>query len=310
MNKMETTSSQVIGETQSRETTLWADLRALIKVGIINSNLITAFTGFWLALFFTGASFFEYWDIFLLTMGGTALVIAGGCIFNNYIDRDIDPIMSRTKGRPTVTGSIALNHVLILAIATTLAGLTMLILTTYSAAIFGFIGWFAYVVLYTLWSKRRYTINTAIGSLSGAIPPLIGWAAVDPNLDAVAIILFIIMFIWQTPHFLALAMKKCKEYKAAGIPMLPVVHGFPITKRQMVIYVACLLPLPFYLPSLGNVFLIIATTLNVGWLALGLAGFFMKSDLKWASMMFVYSLNYMTILFLTMVVVTFSATIV
>ncbi|ASN05885.1 heme o synthase [Virgibacillus necropolis] len=308
MDKVETTSSRMIGNvatSENKNMTLFADLKALVKVGIVNSNLITTFAGFWLALYFTNASFVQNWDIFLLTMAGTALVIAGGCILNNWYDRDIDPVMSRTKTRPTVTGTIALNHVLILGISTTGIGIILLLLTTYQAAVFGFFGWFTYVVLYTMWSKRRYTLNTVIGSFSGAMPPLIGWAAINPNLHIAAIVLFLIMFIWQTPHFLALAMKKCEEYKAAGIPMLPVVHGFEFTKRQMVVYTACLLPLPFYLAQLGTTFIVIATLLNVGWLSLGISGFFMKNDLKWANMMFIYSLNYLTILFLMMVVVTF-----
>ncbi|XKF67569.1 heme o synthase [Virgibacillus necropolis] len=294
-----------VATSENKDMTLFADLKALIKVGIVNSNLITAIAGFWLALHFTNSSFVQNWDVFLLTMAGTALVIAGGCILNNWYDRDIDPVMSRTKTRPTVTGSIALNHVLILGISTTGIGLIFLLLTTVQAAVLGFFGWFTYVVLYTMWSKRRYTLNTVVGSFSGAMPPLIGWAAIDPNLHIVAFVLFLIMFIWQTPHFLALAMKKCEEYKAAGVPMLPVVHGFEFTKRQMVVYTACLLPLPFYLTQLGTTFVVIATLLNVGWLALGISGLFTKKDLKWANMMFIYSLNYLTILFLMMVVVTF-----
>ncbi|MFC4556983.1 heme o synthase [Virgibacillus kekensis] len=316
MNKVETTSSPLIGKTAvtdgneaadpvtSSSTSLLADLKSLIKVGIVNSNLITTFAGFWLALYFTNTSFAANWGTFLLTMGGSALVIAGGCILNNWYDVDIDPIMTRTKTRPTVTGRISLNKVLIMGIASTAIGLILLFMTTAAAAVIALAGWFTYVVLYTMWSKRRYTLNTAIGSVSGAVPPLIGWAAVDPGLHVMAIVLFLIMFIWQTPHFLALAMKKAKEYKAAGIPMLPVVHGFEITKRQIVVYIACLLPLPFYLAPLGTTFLVIATLLNVGWLIMGISGFFMKNDLKWANMIFIYSLNYLTIIFLMMVVVT------
>ncbi|WP_281347104.1 heme o synthase [Virgibacillus doumboii] len=305
MNKVETTSSPLIGKSAAvKDTSLFADLKALIKVGIVNSNLITTFAGFWLALYFTNTAFAANWDVFLLTMAGTALVIAGGCIMNNWYDVDIDPVMSRTKKRPTVTGNISLNSVLVMGISSTALGLILLLFTTIEAAVIAFFGWFTYVVLYTMWSKRRYTLNTAIGSFSGAVPPLIGWAAINPELHLVAAVLFLIMFIWQTPHFLALAMKKSKEYATAGIPMLPVVHGFEITKRQIVVYIACLLPLPFFLAALGTTFMIIASLLNVGWLALGIGGFFMKDDLKWANMIFIYSLNYLTILFLLMVVVT------
>jgi heme o synthase len=285
-------------------TTLWADLLSLIKIGIINSNLMTTFAGFWLALYYTESSFFQHWQTFIFTMLGSGLVIAGGCVINNWYDRDIDSRMTRTKQRPTVTGTMSEQQVLVLGIGFTILGLLSLSLTTIMAAVFGLFGWFVYVVLYTMWSKRRYTINTIVGSFSGAAPPLIGWFAVDSTFHPAAFVLFLILFIWQTPHFLSLAMMKMKEYKEVGVPMLPVVHGFPITKRQITIYTICLLPLPFYLASLGNVFLIIATVLNVGWILLSFRGFFMKDDLKWAKWMFIYSLNYLTIMSLTMVIVT------
>ena len=289
-----------------RKPTAWKDFLALIKIGIVNSNLITTFTGLWLALHFTGKGFLENLDVVFLTLIGSSLIIAGSCSLNNYVDRDIDHLMERTKVRPTVTGNFAPNLVLLIGIILTLAGTVLLFMTTITAAIIGLIGVLTYVFLYTMWSKRQYTINTVIGSISGAVPPLIGWAAIDADLHMVAWVLFLLMFIWQPPHFLALAMKRCEEYRAAGIPMLPVVHGFGITKRQMVIWVACLLPLPFYLFSLGIPFLVLATLLNIGWLALGLAGFKMNDDIKWAKLMFVYSLNYLTIMFVTMVVVTIS----
>ena len=311
MNKMEATTSQVIGKagTNSDKSAIWADFMALIKVGIINSNLMTAFTGFCLALYFSGQTLAGHWDVLTFTLGGTAFVIAGGCVLNNFYDRDIDPVMARTRKRPTVTGSIPASTVLGLGVAFTAIGFILLMLTTIQAAIIGAFGWFTYVVLYTMWSKRRYTINTAVGSFSGAVPPLIGWTAVTPTLDTTALAVFIIMFIWQTPHFLALAIKKKEEYKKAGVPMLPVVHGFDMTRRQIVLYVACLLPLPFYLSELGPVFLLIAGLLNLGWLILGISGFFMADPFKWANWMFIYSLNYLMILFITMAVVTLPAVI-
>ncbi|WP_420708868.1 heme o synthase [Bacillus sp. REN16] len=289
---------------QEYRTTAFKDFLALIKIGIVNSNLITAFTGVWLALFFTGKSFLHEIDIVLYVLIGSALVIAGSCAVNNYYDRDIDHVMERTKVRPTVTGRINPKHVLGLGIILILIGTGFLLLTTVTAAVIGLIGVFSYIFLYTIWSKRRYTINTVIGSISGAVPPLIGWAAIDPDLHVLAWLLFFIMFIWQPPHFLALAMRRVEEYRAAGVPMLPVVHGFAMTKRQIMIWILCLLPLPFYMFSLGGLFVIIATLLNIGWLVLGIKGFKMKDDIKWAKQMFVYSLNYLTIMFVTMIIVT------
>ena len=280
------------------------DIKSVIKVGIVNSNLFTVFAGYWLALYFTNASFLANIDTFFLTMFGSCFILIGASVLNNWYDVDIDPVMNRTKQRPTVTGKIPLNSVLFIGIISTLLGLILLYFTTTTAAVVAFIGWFTYVILYTVWSKRRYTLNTEIGCISGAVPPLIGWAAINPDLfHIVPIVLFLIMFIWQTPHFLALAMKNCKEYKAAGIPMLPAVHGYEFTKRQIVVYIACLLPLPFFLGELGIGFLIIATILNVAWLIIGFSGFFMKNVLKWANIVFFYSLGYLVIIFTTMIFV-------
>lgn len=293
-----------VNSTSVPETTALKDFLALIKIGIVNSNLITTFTGLWLALVFTNQHFLQSLDIIILTLLGSALIIAGSCSINNFIDRDIDHIMSRTKARPTVTGKMSGTKVLMIGFSFIIVGTILLFMTSITAGVIGIIGIFSYVVLYSMWSKRLYVSNTIVGSISGAVPPLIGWAAVDPNLHTIAWILFLMMFIWQPPHFYALAMKRCEEYRAANIPMLPVVKGFEVTKRHIIFWVMCLLPLPFFLMPLGMTFFVLATVFNIGWLILGLYGFKMKDDLKWARIMFVYSLNYLTILFVAMVIVT------
>lgn len=117
-----------------------------------------------------------------------------------------------------------------------------------------------------MWSKRRHVGNTIVGSLSGAIPPIIRWTAVEPSLGIEAIALFLIMFSWQPPHFNALAMKLTEEYRAANIPMLPVVKGFMRTKVSNLFWILVLVQLPFVLAKLGTSFIILATLLNVGWL--------------------------------------------
>lgn len=286
------------------KTTVWKDFMALIKIGIVNSNLITTFTGLWLALHFSGKGFFNNLDLVFYTLIGSSLIIAGSCSLNNYIDRDIDPFMERTKDRPTVTGRVNPAKVAFLSFLFLALGTTFLLLTTVTAVVIGLVGVFSYVVLYTLWTKRRYVSNTIVGSISGAVPPLIGWAAIDGNLDPMAWTLFIIMFIWQPPHFYALAMRRVEEYRAAGVPMLPVVKGFKVTKRHIYIWIAALLPLPFFLPSLGMPFLIFATILNIGWIATGIYARKFNDDIKWATLMFVYSIQYLTILFVAMVIIT------
>jgi len=283
---------------------LFADLRALFKAPVLIANVLPVFTGFWLALYFTDASIKDYWGVFLLSIIGSTLVMAGALVINNWYDVDIDTVMDRTKNRPTVTGHFSLKMVLTLGISLSIIGFILLLFTTIEAAVYGFVGWFTYVILYTMWSKRKYTLNTVIGGVSGAVTPLIGWTAIESGFHIIPIMLALILFIFQMPHTFAIAIKKYDEYKAAGVAMLPVVYGLAMTKRQMVVYVACLLPLPFYLASLGTTFVVLATLMNLGWLAVSIYGFFTKDDHKWAHVMFLYSVNYITILFLMMVIVT------
>jgi heme o synthase len=289
---------------QRNTSNIMTDLKLLFKANVLIANVLPVFAGFWLALHFTNTSFTAHLDLFFLTIFGSTMVMAGALALNNWYDVDIDTVMDRTKGRPTVTGNISLNAVLTIGIALSVLGQILLLFTTVEAAIYSFVGWFTYVFLYTMWSKRRYTINTVIGSISGAVTPLIGWTAIAPGFQRVPMILFLILFIFQMPHTFAIAVKKYKEYKAAGVAMLPVVRGLAVTKRQMVIYIACLFPLPFLLTMLGTTFMVIATLLNVGWLVVSISGFFTKDDLKWAHVNFLYSVNYITILFLLMVIVT------
>ncbi|MDE4086268.1 heme o synthase [Planococcus maritimus] len=282
--------------------TFTKDFLALIKIGIVNSNLITVFTGLWLAFQFSDKNFLDHMDILVYTIVGSALIIAGSAAMNNYIDTDIDPLMASKRARPTVTGRFKPSAVLALAISFIVIGEIFLFSASVSAGLFGIAGILAYVVLYSMWSKRRHVGNTIVGSISGAIPPLIGWAAVEPTLGTGAWALFLIMFIWQPPHFYALAMKRTEEYRAANIPMLPVVKGFHRTKKSMLAWVLLLFPLPFLLMELGIGFIILATALNIGWLVLAIRGFKAADDLKWAKKMFIYSLNYMTILFVSMII--------
>jgi heme o synthase len=285
-------------------TTLIQDIKSLVKSGVLLANVLPVLSGFWLALVFTNASFMDNLGLFIITMLGSTLVMAGALILNNWYDVDIDTVMNRTKKRPTVTGHFSLNTVLLLGILCTLLGLLLLAWTTWEAVIYAFVGWFTYVILYTIWSKRRYTFNTIIGSISGAVSPLIGWAAITPANHAVPIGLFFILFIFQMPHTYAIAIRKYDEYKAAGVAMLPVVRGIKVTKMHFLFYIICLLPLPFLIDELGTVFIVIATILNVGWLVLSISGFTAKDDLKWARLNFLYSVNYVLIIFLLVILVT------
>lgn len=282
-----------------------ADVMSLFKASVLIANVLPVFTGLWLAMYFTNTSFTKELDVVMLTIIGSTMVMAGALALNNWYDADIDAVMDRTKKRPTVTGSISLQVVLTIGISLTISGMVLLLFTTAEAAFYALLGWFTYVVLYTMWSKRRYTFNTLIGSVSGAVTPLIGWAAIDSVLHTVPIVLFFILFIWQMPHTFAIAMKKCDEYRAARVAMLPVVRGFSNTKKQIVFYIGCLIPLPFFLEQLGTPFIILATCLNIGWLVMSVSSYFKKDHLKWAHANFIYSVYYITIIFSSMIVTTF-----
>lgn len=284
--------------------TLLVDLKSIVKGIVLIANVLPVLAGFWLAIYFTNSSFSANWSLFLLTIAGSTFVMAGALVLNNWYEVDLDREMERTKNRPTVTGNFSLKAVLTMGLVFTAIGFVFLFFTTIEAVIYAFIGWFTYVVMYTMWSKRKYTLNTVIGSISGAVTPLIGWAAIAPSYHYVPLVLALLLFIWQMPHTFAIAMRRSEEYRAAGVAMLPVVRGFEITKRQIIIYVACLLPLPFFLTSLGTFFVVVATIFNIGWILISIGGFFTNSDEKWARMIFLYSVNYIAILFVLMMIVT------
>ncbi|MGV3488001.1 MAG: heme o synthase [Tuberibacillus sp.] len=290
-------------ETEAEAQTTWKDFIGIMKMGIVTSNLITTFTGLWVALEFTEQSFFDNILKVVAVLLGAGLVIAGGCALNNFIDRDIDQLMARTKERPSATGKLSAKQVLWTGIILSSLGTILLAQASLMAALFGLLGLFFYVVIYTMWLKRTHSINTVIGGISGAIPPVIGWTAVDPSISStMPWLMFLVLFLWQPPHFLALAMKRADEYRRAGIPMLPVVAGFSVTRRQMVVYVAMLFPASLLLYELGPIYLAVAIILGVVWLAIAISGFFAEDRLKWSKKMFVFSLNYMTFLFTAMII--------
>jgi len=284
--------------------TFLRDLKLLVKGLVLIANVLPIVSGFALALFYTNASFSAYWEIFLITAIGGTLVIAGALILNNWYEVDLDRAMHRTQYRPTVTGNISLQTVLVLGISLTVIGFIFMAFTTVQAFIFAFLGWFTYVVPYTFWTKRRYTLNTVVGSVSGAFTPLIGWAIVETSFHVVPIVIFILLFLWQIPHTFAIAMRRHEDYKAANVPMLPVVYGFDITKRQNAIYIAAMLPFPFFLFEIGGGFVIMATVINIAWLIYAIRGIFQKDNEKYANEMFYISLTYLTIVFGLMIILT------
>lgn len=271
----------------------WRDYLELTKPGITVSNLMTVFVGLWLAS--EGAPEF---GLLFFTLFGSALFIMSGGTLNNFYDRDLDLKMKRTKHRGVASGKISPRNALLLGIGLLLLGLVVLGVFVHPlAAVWGLIGHIFYVLIYTP-MKRVTSLNTVIGGISGAAPPVIGWVAVTHSMDMGAWLLFFILFLWQSPHFLALAMMKVEDYREGGLPMLPVVRGFYETKRQMFFWGAALLPASLLLYAYSEVgwfYLIAASILGLIYLVLLFQGFKTKDDLAWAKKLFGYSLIYLTV---------------
>jgi protoheme IX farnesyltransferase len=272
----------------------------LTKPGIILGNLITTAAGFALA----SKGHFDI-VLFLVTMLGLGFVIASAGVFNNYTDRSSDAKMQRTKNRPLVLGTISLNNTLYFASIMGIIGISVLYYYTNILTVFvAVIGFFVYLVLYAFTKYRSY-YGTLVGSVAGAVPPVVGYCAVTDRFDTGAFLLFMIVVLWQMPHFFAIAIYRYDDYKKASIPVLPVARGILPTKIQMVAYiiafilVACLLTVTGYT---GNLYLIVALILGCTWLALCVNGFTVQKqyDKKWARSMFVYSLVVIMGLCLTM----------
>ena len=260
----------------------------LAKPGIVYGNAIAAIAGF---LFASQGS--PQLGLFLAMLVGISLVMASACVFNNYIDRDIDDAMARTKSRALVTGEISVRSALIYATVLGVVGTLLLVFFTnpLTAAVALF-GHFAYVVVYG-YAKRKTVHGTVVGSVSGAVPPVVGYVAVTNSIDIVAVLLFFILVLWQMPHFYAIAMYRLHDYKAAGIPVLPVVKGARRTKIEMLVYIVVFIGAASLLTVLGYAgytYLAVMLLLGARWLQLGIQGFSAKNDALWARQLFKFSL--------------------
>lgn len=264
------------------------------KPGIILGNLITVAAGFLLA----SKGHFD-WLLFLATLIGLAFIIASACVFNNYIDRSIDKKMARTKNRPLVTGAISGLHAMIYATILGILGNVILLKFTNPLTVFvADIGFFVYVVLYSVW-KSRTIYGTAIGSIAGAIPPVVGYCAVSNRFDLGAVLLFVILVLWQMPHFFSIAMYRLNDYTAAHMPLLPIQKGAWRTKVHMIVYIIGFIAASILLTLFGYtgyVYLIVMCMLGLAWLTLCIKGFKSDNDQQWGRQMFRLSLLIITVM--------------
>ena len=240
-----------------------------------------------------------------LTVLGGSLSAGGAAAVNHYWDRDIDAQMARTATRPVPSGRVSPRAALIYGLV--LAALSFLLLATTVNLLSAFLalaGFLGYVFVYTIWLKRTTPQNIVIGGAAGAVPPLVGWAAVTGGLDPAALYLFAIVFYWTPPHFWALSLLMKDEYARVGVPMMPVVHGEAETRRQIVLYTTLLVILtllPVAFGFFGAVYAAGAVVLGGAFLALAVR-LQRRADRRSALRTYLFSLAYLALLFGAMVV--------
>lgn len=281
-----------------------ADLIALTKPRIISLLLVTTVAAMYVAGTPSG------WLVLTVFVGGY-LMAGGAHALNMYLDQDIDAHMPRTRLRPIPSGRMAPRAVLafgvLLATAATFLLARFANVLTAALALLGFYG---YVFLYTRWLKRKTPQNIVIGGAAGAIPPLVGYAAVTGTLDLTAWVLFLIIFYWTPPHFWALALLKKRDYGAAGVPMAPLVWGERHTQDQMLWYLGIMISLsvlPFCTGAFGLFYLVSALVVAAPF-AYGViklrwgGGDGTGAATKTERFVFMYSLLYLALLYVAMVV--------
>ncbi|MFL2920144.1 MAG: heme o synthase [Thalassobaculaceae bacterium] len=275
------------------------DFISLLKPRVMSLVVFTGFVGLYLAPG-DGNPILQTIAILCIAFGAGA----SGAI-NMWYDRDIDAIMSRTKSRAIPSGKVTAEAALTFGVL--LAGGSVMVMglaINWVAATLLMVTIMFYVFIYTIWLKRRTPQNIVIGGAAGAFPPMIGWAAATGTVSVESITLFTIIFIWTPPHFWALSLYKSDDYKAAGVPMMPLVHGRYETKKQILLYSIVLGPLgivPFWLGTLGAVFG--ATAALLGALFIATAWRVMRDDSdKNCKQLFGFSIFYLFLLFLAMIV--------
>ena len=261
----------------------------LTKPGVLYGNVLTALAGFFLA-----ASGHVDWWLFAAMLVGMTSVVGGACALNNYLDRDIDSVMKRTRKRPSVTGAVSPAGMIVFAWTLFVVGTIVLaVWTNWLTVAIGVAGFVTYVWFYGAWTKRTSIHGTAVGAVSGALPISGGYAAASGQVDAGLVIAFLIMFFWQFPEFYSIAIYRRKEYAAAKVPVMSVVKGVRSTTVQIfiytVLYVVSTLLLIAYNYVGWTYFAVMAIT-GLYWIWLGGQGLSSKDPEAWARRMFKFSM--------------------
>ncbi|WP_406568097.1 heme o synthase [Caldinitratiruptor microaerophilus] len=277
------------------------DYIRLMKPRIVLLLLITGYAAMWLAA--RGAPPLR---LTLLTLAGLSLTCGGANAVNMWWDRDIDAVMTRTRSRPLPAGRIPPTGALVFGLAAGMIGVLVLAFgVNLLAAALALSGYLFYVLVYTMWLKRSTAQNIVIGGAAGAVPPLVGWAAVTGTVGLAALLMFLVVFLWTPPHFWALALFRNDDYRRAGVPMLPVVRGENHTKWQILIYTLLVVPaslLLYWTGVVGPFYLWVAALLGAWLISASIA--LLRERLpaqRWAHRVFGYSILYLAFLFLAMV---------
>ncbi|HLO03949.1 MAG TPA: heme o synthase [Symbiobacteriaceae bacterium] len=270
------------------------------KPRVILLLLITGYFGMWVANGSLPDLKLTFW-----TMLGLYLSCGGANAVNMWFDSDIDSVMKRTIKRPIPSGRLSRQTVLVFGISLGIISFLLLwVAANLLTAVLAQAGYLFYVFIYTMWLKRSTTQNIVIGGVAGAVPPLVGWAAVTGTLSPAAWIMFLIIFMWTPPHFWALALYRNEDYTRAQVPMLPVIHGEAVTKRQILLYAVLLIPTTALLWLTGRVgywYLGLSTVIGLVYLYSCIALFREKMpEQKWAKKSFKWSLYYLALIFAVM----------
>ena len=248
------------------------------------------------------------WLMVATLLGGT-LAAGGANAINMYVDRDIDKLMHRTAKRPLVTGVIAPRNALIFAVTLEVVAFVELwAWVNMLSAVLAVSATLFYVFVYTLWLKRTSKQNIVIGGAAGAMPVLVGWAAVTNSLAWAPVVLFGVIFMWTPPHFWALAFKYKDDYEAANVPMMPVVATFRRTATEILVYTVIMVGLTLALAPvahLGAVYIVSAAVLGTGFIVMAVR-LWMQATPKASMQLFSYSITYLTLLFVMMAVDVFA----
>ena len=282
----------------AKQSASWRDYYEMCKPRVVMLMILTSLAGMLLAV-----PGMVPMDILILGNIGIALIASSGAAVNHLIDRKVDSMMKRTHNRPLPQGRVAPLHASLFAASMGIMGMVILLFWVNAlAAWLALASFVGYAFIYTGYLKRATSQNIVIGGLSGAMPPLLGWAAVTGTIEPGALILVLIIFAWTPPHFWALAIHRKEEYAKTGIPMLPVTHGEFVTKVYIIIYTVILLVVsvfPYLSGMSGPLYLVAALGLGIVFLAWSLLLMF-RPQPKTAMETFRYSIIYLAVLFVAL----------